>query len=745
MGPTGISIFFESKRWNVTGSRVRGGMAPVRPLVGSLALFISACSVPASCGLDGCGLDSLGLTTSDGASSKGNGDGDGDGSSGGVEQPPVEVVHPSRPRARSFVAKLLPGQACPALPAPWVLQAAPPTPSAHVGELMSRYCAYQVDSGVATPKSMPTLDATVVERAMADPLSVLPQASSFTSASGGIYFQRMRESLGVEFKSGAKNVEASARPYVAIVDTADPFDPANHGPDWTAGAARERHGWVMGGIVSSIRCATGASCDSKRQIYAQAFPPSLTVSGADDEARGSVWSLNVAVLRALEEWRGKSDGTTPLVLNLSVGWEPGPNMLELLGGSREQVLAGKTGHEELTPAEEALFITLATASCQGVLTFAAAGNTRGGACAETGMMSPASWEQIDSLSWSECRNLLDEADWGLLGDQPTYDAERRNRLVYGVGGVDEYERPIVNARPDSAPPRVLYSAKASVPMSNGQYTVPWTGTSVATAAMSAIAAQYWAQPDHRRDPAPKIVADLNATTKPVDAGCLLDGPAATVPRIQPETVMSHLYEYVPPTPPSTVIPSPLGATPTVSLAPETDRDAACTGRTITTYSFSGAQTPDPAGPGWAELTPQPNAPICTTCPLTISSTTAEIDLDLDPDFGIYHPTAVLELHLANGGVTVVDLNVGRNCTFTAGTAGTASSPGQPPTLGTLTGCTPVSLGDYSDPTAPNGSNATLAGLVAGSGVRSARLSFYVQSNDDAGFRLLGNEIDIVVN
>jgi hypothetical protein len=693
-------------------------MPTARTLSIPLVLALSACSIQSRCGLDQCRTDA--------------GDAGETGDAGGPSEPgdaaevsvPVEV-EPGRPAARSFVAKIAAGARCPAAPVGWVLAPAPIIASTRVAALMARYCAYDLEPGAGVPAVLPSLRAPagVIERVVAEPARLLPQAPGAVTGAplgtGEARHARLREQLGATFKAGASNVDDAVRPYVAIIDTADPE------VAWP-GAPREQHGLVMGGIVSAIRCpADAASCDRERILYAQAFPSSSSSAGSDAEARGSVWSLNLAVLEALERWRSLSNGEIPLVLNMSVGWEWGVNDTELMMGSRGHLLAGREGsvRSELSPAEEALFLTLSWASCQQVLAIAAAGNTRGGACTQTGPMAPAAWESLPPLSWAQCRDLLDPADRAGLGAEPDH---HPNALVYAAGGVDADDLPIVNARPRSAPGRVLYSSMASVPTPAG-YTAPWTGTSVATASLSAIAAQYWGSgTNHALRPA-QVIAAIDDDSAPVAAGCVAGGApsrgTATVPRVRAYQVLPKLYEPSSLTfsaPSATLSSAGSEAQPSVTLDPSADGTRTCNGRAITAYSFAGAQSL--SGTAWPELTPQPDSPICPLCPLTISNSTgASLRIAVDtaayslPTLG---STAVLELHLPQGNVTRIDLDLHNQCS--------------------LPSCN-LRLDAYSHPSGTSGQ--TLSDYVVGANVRSARLSFYVATGSN-GTQLVGDEIDV---
>lgn len=618
------------------------------------------------------------------------------GTGGSTDPTPLQIEHdPNRP-FRSFVAKVAEGKSCPDAPAGWNLQPPLATSSTWLTQRMARYCAYQLPSDAETPGSMPTLSGPVgvVERVVADYAQVLPQAQYVRGTEEGHYAQ-FRHQLGLALVGGAPPINNGARPYVAIVDTADDDDAAAGWP----GSSKAQHGLSMGGIVSAIRCPDGAvGCDDDRLFYARAFSSAL-------QDRASVWSLNMAVLEAVEHWRGLETGA-PLVLNMSVGWELGPDDTELEGGE------GAT-NPALTPAEEALFLTLSWASCQRVLAIAAAGNTRGGACAETGPMGPAAWEALPATTFGDCEAMLEPDELGPSADfQP-------NRLVYSAGGVGTDGMPIVNARPLSEPRRVLHASRVSVPVSASEYSTPLTGTSVASASLSAIAAQYWGL--HPKLSAAEVITAIDSACPSVDGQCAVPD-TGTVPLIRADDVLSQLYSQptitlVNPSAPNVVAnPSPVSGPYLTSPTNAVHDDRECT-----TFSFSGA--PSVSGDPWPELSPQPDKPICPTCSIRTSSpSSAQLSLQLEADYRprVLPSVAVLELHLVSGAVTQVDLDLANH------------------TSCTTTPCT-VALANYDHPD-PN-VGGTLADYVSSAAVVAATVSFYV--DDGQTTQLVGNEIDVI--
>ena len=673
--------------------------SPSRSLLGFVVL-LGACSSNPGC--PGQGKD----TGRSGGGKKGDEGGDGRD----VPKDAIEVAIDGRP-GRSFVATLsdVRGATCPAAPAGWVLEPPLSAPSPSLETLLSRYCVYRLPKSSDTPASMPVLADPHghVRSAVAEYAQVLTQAPArsltqeFKLGTGDLDHAVLRERLGIVFKEDLPE-PLGPKPTVAIIDT------AAHDASWATAARADEHGLVMGGIVDLVRCPdTEPTCPGERVHYERAFDPEL-------RGRASVMSLTSAILRAIEHWDDLG-GDEPLVLNMSVGWEwdSGKNAAlsdlrcrqlspEKCEGPEPATTEWKPGQP--TPSEEALMLALSYASCRGVLSVAAAGNTRSGACTEIGMMAPAAWEAFDPPTAAQCAELLD-------GDTP---ASLGNRLAYGVGGVDEDDRPIVNARPKSDPPRVLYASMAAVPTTGDDFSIPLTGTSVSTAAMSGLAAQYWTM--HPGLTPNALMDDMLGSCQSVDAQCV--APGKSVPVVRGRSVLPGLYlrdqdlriEAIVPPLPGPLTPESTALGPVGQLS--------CLGRNVTLYSTGGTT---PTGATWPELTPQPNSPICTRCNLTDENASgASLKISVDPDYlqRTDGTKAVLELFLDSGQVDRFDLELKSGCS--------------------LDSCQ-VWLNGYAHPRGLSG--FTLADYVVGASIDEATLSFYVQDGQ-GGHRLVGNEIDV---
>lgn len=194
---------------------------------------------------------------------------------------------------------------------------------------------------------------------------------------------------------------------------------------------------------------------------------------------GSFEGLNRAIWNEVTEWREQArDPGDPqhLVLNLSIGWDG-----EKFGGW-EKV-------SKMTPTIQAVYRALRFAADQGVLIIAAAGNDRPCPRPTQRPLLPAGWESLGG--------------W-LPHKSPS------RPLLYAVSGVDGKDKPLVNTRTKGEAPLVAYGDHVVVPdLHDGRlYTATLTGTSVASAVVSTIAALVWR---HRSDLTPagvmKLVAD----------------------------------------------------------------------------------------------------------------------------------------------------------------------------------------------------------------------------------------------
>ncbi len=159
-----------------------------------------------------------------------------------------------------------------------------------------------------------------------------------------------------------------------------------------------------------------------------------------------------------------------LIINLSVGWEPG-GAIDHFPAFRNAVHRGR---------------------CAGALVFAAAGNHHPGTCiGSPGAMLPAAW-QSESMACEATGSR----------------ARQTIPVLYAVSAVDEVGTPLMSNRPGSEAPLAALGHLAVVhdPHAQDHYYGPISGSSVATAVASATAAGYWAMNTGKS--AEQVVADL---------------------------------------------------------------------------------------------------------------------------------------------------------------------------------------------------------------------------------------------
>lgn len=187
---------------------------------------------------------------------------------------------------------------------------------------------------------------------------------------------------------------------------------------------------------------------------------------------GSLLGLAQAIEDEVFDWQ-TSGVSTPLVINLSLGWNP--------------IYGGDGSDPTLWPPDvRAVHAALSEATCAGALVVAAAGNVSGGAHSDAnGPIYPARWAE----------ERVNCAGGGGVVINPNPSTMRK--LLWAVGAVDEDDQDLSISRPNSRPSLVAYADHATVADRAGAagpgmfHTMPLTGTSVSTAVVSAAAAAVW--------------------------------------------------------------------------------------------------------------------------------------------------------------------------------------------------------------------------------------------------------------
>ncbi|MBK8265306.1 MAG: hypothetical protein IPK80_28755 [Nannocystis sp.] len=307
---------------------------------------------------------------------------------------------------------------------------------------LQRFCRYQWASKNAEPEAQPK--STKFSRVDPDydvlvPQGSLAQDTDIREALNQIY--RVMLDLGpINTATPQPLYTSTARgnvAKVAVIDTAG-------GPSEIL--ERAKHGRAMAEVIHEVRCpARETECRSHLSFY-NAFPwqggsslaPALPNSSL--EPLGSLGSLAEQIYVAVSQWRAmnsRNNTDAPLILNLSLGWDPGKWAPGDWGLPAWDIPPHK-GDENLAlkgewPATaQAVHAALVYASCFDVLVIAAAGNSTRGAEVQTGALAPGKWEKLLAPTEATCRDLFgDEVVRARRPGNPAIKVER-SPLVYAV-------------------------------------------------------------------------------------------------------------------------------------------------------------------------------------------------------------------------------------------------------------------------------------------------------------------------
>lgn len=240
------------------------------------------------------------------------------------------------------------------------------------------------------------------------------------------------------------------------------------------------HGRAVGRAVRDLACpadaaTTGAQCLGEVENYAALVH--LTPTSTNPVAGGYYGTqseLAQAIVGATDDWVKAATATrlAHLVVNLSVGWDSAQGY-----GGEYAVPA------DLPGAARAVHAAVRHAVCRGGLVVAAAGNRSG--LASSGPMFPAQWETHAAPTADECAVL--EGTRTLPADTATY-----RPLVYAAGALDAIDRPIASTRLNGRPRLAAYGSNVVSGDPRAVHTDILTGTSMAAATVSGIAAAVWA-------------------------------------------------------------------------------------------------------------------------------------------------------------------------------------------------------------------------------------------------------------
>ncbi len=584
---------------------------------------------------------------------------------------------------------------------------------------LERFCRYTW-LGEAPPAAEPTFDPTwnaKLYKLDPDRDVLMPQTPYLggDAATRDELAEAFRQHSGTLGSGAAAQVceqtEAAAR--VAVIDSAGFADAAL---EYASAPLWHRHGLAMAELVHTVRYPNDEKNCGEQQFHAQAFPyvrtsPQVQAGGGP---LGSIGSLAHALGEAVIRWRALDRPDVPLILNLSVAWDPTYGAALTPPGQEDGHTSLLEKPSESVPATvQAVHAVLVYAGCLDALVIAASGNNTGAPCEQVGAMAPALWERYPAPDEAYCEGLfrsLDSLPARRLGD-PAVDSAASS-LVYAAGGVTAYRLPIPVARPGSTPPRVALAFQAVVGAGPRQ-TDAWTGTSVAAATLSGLAASIWT---HHPALTPSQVIGL-ITSSGEQTHLPVAPPAAGKARlISGHAAFAELCEkrsdgaactnpYLPPTPPEHASPGINTSDPVGAGLQCTATATSCGDATVRMHGCNDADatpTDVPAPSPW--LRPQPEIPYCPICPVRGGKLTLSLNPDHDIDATVLdNPT--LEFRLADGSYV---------------RAG----------LGQITVDEPVDLATYG--ITIDGETRSIAEVLTDDDVTAATLGFYLV--DDAGRR-----------
>ncbi|MFT3775235.1 MAG: S8/S53 family peptidase [Minicystis sp.] len=390
---------------------------------------------------------------------------------------------------------------------------------------------------------------------------------------------------------------------VVVIDTA---------PDALAGDAvrpgNDRHGDTLASIVRDIGCDAGGCSVEVASALGMPWLDRDTYT-PDGGHVGRLSDVALAIHRAVTSARSEK-----LVLNLSLGWEDTPGVADCGDDPAALGAPARAVHDAIEQAR-----------CKGALVIAAAGNDAGGPTPPAGLICPARWE---SHALAACTDRAEEP------------------LLHAVGAVDYAGRPIAITRPGGMP-RLAALAVGGVAWNAGDpVPPPLTGTSVAAAVASGIAAVTWTNAPALTGAEVMDVLHASGTDiGPADtcpAGVAGPCAARIVSLCRAVAAVSAAPLLCPAPPPSPASSPELAPSVAAALAPilaATPITPAPAHPISTTDMLPRFAAPSPALSGGAF--PEPVVPVCPSCGYELSPSGSNV-FYVRPTTSISDATLVLE-------------------------------------------------------------------------------------------------------
>lgn len=369
-------------------------------------------------------------------------------------------------------------------------RAFPPGDMNDRGPELARYCVLESSQGRRPPFNPMVIDEMTLAADCKVTAPLAPPPPPYANfADHPMVWQNLRQTLMANLVAPPTPVMGSPI-RIAVLDSSPEDTLPRTGQ---AGLGPSPHGPTLGRIIRELTCPLdmdGPTCVGRIANH-QAL--TLTAGGqpvpqGKGGYYGSQLDLARAINKAVSTWQMEASGT-PLVINLSVGWEPFRGY-EGQRSVKTDVAPADVGRDMVGPVQ-ALFTAIAHARCLGAVVIAAAGNRTAAVepLSTKGAMYPGVWETVRALPEAECM-----ARYG--GMPPLAGGGPYRPLVYAVGGLDGNDDPTFLTRTNGRPRLAAYAENATAsadPTLDQRAPGVLTGTSVAAAVTSAAAALVWSQ------------------------------------------------------------------------------------------------------------------------------------------------------------------------------------------------------------------------------------------------------------
>jgi hypothetical protein len=346
-----------------------------------------------------------------------------------------------------------------------------------VGVLRGQCVLEWIGSGTPDVMLLPSnLRDDAAKRVFGDSPVVAPLASAFVDTSWKTLSKFRALMAGTD---GAPVQTRTSAAFVAVIDSSKEETASDE-----ASIGSYEHGELVGRIVRETGGATSALAVLSTTGLPRQQDGSYTSGGG---YYGYTSDVALAVVRAVNAWRSRTATERvkrPLVVNLSLGWDTAAYTGTPLDATG--VLSTYAATNVANVPQRSVFLALQYANCAGALVLSAAGNKAAGSPSTTTLMLPAAWEAVPAPTATQCSTSF--------GITPIANrVETSPRMTYAIGGVDGADRDLFNTRPAGQPRMVAYGdlVAASRAPAFGGHTGIMTGTSIATAVASGIAAYAW--------------------------------------------------------------------------------------------------------------------------------------------------------------------------------------------------------------------------------------------------------------